>query len=103
MHYDPDPICSIHGADLNLIDLGDKYGEGLYCFECMYWWPQANYYPNIDEIHTREGEQGKRIPWEIMRDILMNYLTDDQADSYYEGYKDAQEGKPNRYEKPNNE
>lgn len=103
IHYDPDPICPIHGEELTACDFGDKYGEGLYCYECMYWWPGANYYPDTDEIESREGERGKRIPWQIMRDMLLHDLEEDKQNFYYEGYADAKAGKPNRYEETDHE
>ncbi|MBT1173887.1 hypothetical protein JS528_11210 [Bifidobacterium sp. MA2] len=92
--YDPDPICGKDGDELMPCDFG-KYGEGLLCLDCHYWWPGTNYYPDTQEIETRNDTPGQRIPWEILHNM---YLADTEAqfqEGYEEGYEDAKANKPN--------
>lgn len=71
------PVCSRDIVDLESIDLGE-YGEGLYCCECMYWWPGLDYWPSEFQCKACEGAIGRPMPYDTVIQLMREQYEEDE-------------------------
>lgn len=63
------PACGRCGDALESIGI-DGYGEGLYCPECMWWWPGLDYWPDEFQCHACEGTPGRQMPYDALVSLM---------------------------------
>lgn len=65
------PICTRDHEFLECIDLTEwGYGTGVYCPECVYWWPGLDYWPSETQHLNCEGTKGRPMPYDAAIQLI---------------------------------